>query len=218
MKTKILVIEDEEVINDYVSFSLSEKGYSVVSVANGEEAIEKINKEHFHIIISDILMKPVNGYQVLEFLKENNMKIPVIMLSALDDNKSLMKCYDLGAIDYLTKPVNKELLIFKVKILCEYLYQITSDIIFDNNTLSINIEQQEIKFTKTEYEIFRLLYNNSPRVYTKDKLIEIIWCNNEAMSEKIVDVNIFNIRKKLGKYSHLVKTKRMVGYSFENKN
>lgn len=216
MAAKLLIVEDEQIINDYLYTCLAGDGYEIYRAYNGLEAMEIIKNQTLDLILSDIIMPQKNGFDLLMFLKEYQ-QIPVIMITALADDDNLLKAYELGVVDYLTKPLKVEILTKKVNNILTYLLdqKVTEEIILqDNYTILLNNESLE--FTKTEYELFTLLYQNLGRIYTKENLIDLIWHGNYAMSEKVIEVNIFNIRKKLGHFSQLIKTKRGVGYYFEN--
>ncbi len=213
---KVLIVEDEKIINDYITEVVKSQNIEVISVYDVKSAMDRIEEGEVKILITDLMMEPIDGFKLLEYLQEKELRIPIIVISALNDEENLLKAYQLGCIDYLTKPINKEILISKVNSYKQFIYGITRGIKFDDDMLVMSIDGYEITFTKTEYELVKLLQTNATRVFTKEMLLEKIWLNNLAMSEKIVDVNIFNIRKKLGKYSYLIKNKRMVGYYFED--
>lgn len=218
MKFNLLIVEDEEILNDYICSAFKTEDINIKRAYSAEEAIEVIENNKIHLIITDIIMENKSGFDLLEYISNANYKIPAIVLTALGDDESLRKAYDLGAIDYLKKPVDINLLKSKVNNFKKILHSGTEDgfeLIKENHLMKINGE--EVYLTKTEYEILELLYLNSPRIYTKDNLIDNIWASNYSMSLKIIEVNIFNIRKKMGTLSMFLKTKRGVGYYFENK-
>ncbi len=215
---KILIIEDEKIINDYIYNILKEEVLDVDVSYSGYEAIEKIKSNHYDLILCDIIMENGTGYEVLDFINSKENKVLVVMISALSQKDYLLKAYDKGVVDFITKPLDEDILIGKIKNLLSYIKEDYSSIKFDNNLKEVTIESKNIKLTRTEYEILYLLYINSPIVFSKEEINSKIWFDNKAMSNKIIEVNIFNIRKKLADYSFLLKTKRQVGYYFENKN
>ncbi|MFV0288226.1 MAG: response regulator transcription factor [Mycoplasmatales bacterium] len=212
---KILIVEDEKIIRDYIKLSLKEH-QQLTEATNVEQALAYLKENSYELILSDILMANQTGFDLLTYVKKANLNIPIIMISALNDENNLIKAYDLGAIDYITKPINKEILQKKVKNLKNYLTTKVEQLVINEAKREVLVEGQDIELTKIEYEIFILLYKNSPRIYTKENLIDIIWHANYSMSEKIIDVNIFNIRKKLKQYAKILKTKRGIGYYLEN--
>lgn len=211
----ILIVEDEVIINDYIYHCLNELNYNIFRAYNVCEAKKIINDKRIDLAISDILMPGETGIDLLRFI---NRKFPVIMLTALIDDEHLIKAYELGAIDYINKPIEKLLLTSKVNNLIQTFLKPTSTqlVNIDSDNKQIIVDTNPIDLSTTEFELFELLYSNSPRAYSKELLIDIIWNNNQAMSEKIVEVNIYNIRKKLGSYSYLIKTKKYLGYYYED--
>lgn len=213
---KILIIEDEPIINDYMR-ALLKDDYQVVSSFDASGAIKIIEEGDIELILCDIILGHESGFSVLEYTQNHGFKIPTIMLTALDDEQSLTTAYDLGAVDYIVKPVNKQILKMKVRNLQTYLKPKDNELEIDTNLFVVKINGVDINLTNIEYEIFALLSSAPDRVFTKDNLIDTIWHGNHSMSNRIVDTNIFNLRKKLGHKSELIKTKRGVGYYYENK-
>ncbi len=215
---KILIVEDEKIINEYMYTILKDEVSHIDTCYSGYEAIEKIKSNHYDLILCDVIMENGSGLEVLDFLNTENKKILTLMISALGQKEDILKAYDKGAIDFIVKPIDEDILLSKVRSLLMYIKEGNNIINFDNNLKEAFLESVNINLTRTEYEILYLLYINSPIVFSKEELNDKIWFNNKAMSNKIIEVNIFNIRKKLGKYSTFLKTKRQVGYYFEDKN
>ncbi len=218
---KILVIEDEQILNDYMCALLKDE-YEMVSAINASLAIETINDQSLDLILCDIMLGSESGFTVLEYLRENHLKIPTIMLTALDDEENLKHAYDLGAVDYMVKPVNKQILKMKVRNMQKYFNLEDNEVLKDELDVDeklqiVKINGEDIKLTKIEYQIFDVLSSSPERIFTKDNLIDVVWCGNHGMSSRIVDTNIFNLRKKLGLKSYIIKTKRGIGYYYENK-
>lgn len=213
---KILIIEDEPIINDYLC-ALLKVDYQVVNCFEVGPAIEIINSGGIDLILCDIILGLDNGFSVLEHIENQNLKIPTIMLTALDDEKNLTQAYDLGAVDYIVKPVNKQILKLKIRNLQAHLKPQANEIEVDEKLHIVKVNQVDIKLTNIEYELFYLLASSPERVFTKDNLIDAIWYGNQSMSSRIIDTNIFNLRKKLGHKSAVIKTKRGIGYYYENK-
>lgn len=197
--------------------ALLQDDYQVVSSFDASGAIKIIEEGDVELILCDIILGHENGFSVLEYIQKHGFKIPTVMLTALDDEQSLTTAYDLGAVDYIVKPVNKQILKMKVRNLQTYLKPKDNELEIDTNLFVVKINGVDINLTNIEYEIFALLSSAPDRVFTKDNLIDTIWHGNHSMSNRIVDTNIFNLRKKLGHKSELIKTKRGVGYYYENK-
>lgn len=204
---KILIVDDEKIVLDFMSYILY--GFEVDCCLNVEEAIKKYNNKNYDLIITDLVMSPIDGFT---FMKMIDKDIPIIVFSSLTDRKSLVEAYECGAIDYINKPIDEEITLIKIKNLLNM--QGEKNISF-NDDLTVSFFGEVISFTRTEYEILKLLCTNPSRIYSKEDLIKIIWYGNESMSSKIIDVNISNIRKKLGKHAKKIITIRNVGYKYE---
>ncbi len=214
----ILIIEDEKIINDYIKEILKDKVEIIDNVYNGYEGIKKIKSNHYDLILCDVIMENGSGIEVLNYIKEIKKNIFVIMISALSQKEDMLESYNSGAIDFINKPIDEDILLFKVMNILKYTSEESKEIYFDDNLKEVFIDSKNIFLTRTEYDILYLLYKNTPIVFSKEELNDKIWFNNKGMSNKIIEVNIFNIRKKLGGYSKYLKTKRQVGYYFEDKD
>ncbi len=214
MKT-ILVVEDEQIISDYITHCLKGSETKIIQAYDGKQALDIIDNNNIDLLITDIVMPNMTG---LELIKKLDNKIPCIVLSALGDDTSIMNAYELGAIDFIQKPIKKATLTYKVNnLLNQFFSSTTSGLVIDDNIKDVLIDQKQINFTRTEYELFKLLFDHEHQVFSKELIIEMLWHGNHAMSEKLVEVNIYNIRKKLMHFSYIIKTKRNVGYFYENK-
>lgn len=215
MQFKILIVEDDPILNDHLTFCLG-KNYDVTSVLSVEEAINSIDCTSFHLLITDILITGKTGFDLLNYINDINLKLATIVISALEDNNNIIKCYDLGAVDFINKPINLTILERKINNLINTLHQINCPLTLDSQNLQLTINNLKIPFTKTEFLIFELLYSTPFKIFTKDDIINSIWFENDNLSNSIVEVNIFNIRQKLGSNSNIIKTKKGIGYYYEN--
>lgn len=218
MKKKILIVEDDNLLRLGLKVFLENEGYEVVEAVSGNKAIEVIEEHSFHLIITDIMMDDGDGISVLKFLVNQNINIPVVVLSALGSDTDQLIGYNLNVLDYLVKPINYDILSFKLQ---KY-FEISNggeidNIHLDSDTYSLNIYGEVIKLTQKEFELLSLLMQFPSKIFSKYDLINEVWYGNMNMSEKIVEVTILNIRKKLGEHATLLKTHRGLGYSYEGK-
>lgn len=218
MKKKILIVEDDNLLRLGLKVFLENEGYEVVEAISGNKAIEVIEEHSFHLIITDIMMDDGDGISVLKFLVNQNINIPVVVLSALGSDTDQLIGYNLNVLDYLVKPINYDILSFKLH---KY-FEIANggeveNIHLDSDTYSLNIYGEVIKLTQKEFELLSLLMQFPSKIFSKYDLINEVWYGNMNMSEKIVEVTILNIRKKLGEHATLLKTHRGLGYSYEGK-
>ena len=114
-KAKILIVDDEPLIRDALAFKLTKDGYDVDTAEDGEKAIQKIESEEYHIIISDIMMPFISGFELVKILKERGTDAPVLMLTSLNSETAVLKAFDLGADDFMTKPFSPNELSVRIK-------------------------------------------------------------------------------------------------------
>ncbi len=218
MTKKILIVEDDQLLRLGLKVFLENEGYEVVETSSGNKAIEIIEEHSFHLIMTDIMMDDGDGISLLKYLVNQSIKTPVVVLSALGSETDQLAGYNLNVLDYLIKPINYEILSFKLH---KY-FEITTEkndeeIYLDSDTYSLQLFGDAVKLTQKEFELLSLLMQFPSKIFSKYDLINEIWYGNMNMSEKIVEVTILNIRKKLGDHSDLLKTHRGLGYSYERK-
>lgn len=222
---KILVVEDEKDLNNIISKYLKKEGYGVDSTLDGEEALDFINMSQYDLILADIMMPRLNGYELVTRLREKNIKTPVLYLTAKDSLDDIVKGLDLGADDYLVKPFEFKELLARIRVLLRRNYGL-SDNILNIDNMKINLTKksvfrnnQKIRLTGKEYEILEYLALNRDRILTKDEILEHVWDFNYEGSSNIIEVLIKNIRKKIdiGNSKPLIFTKRGLGYVLSDK-
>lgn len=221
MKSKILIVDDEEHIRELIRFYFDKEGFSVVQAASGEEALEILENEYIDLAIVDIMMPVMDGFQLVEEMKE--MKdIPVIMLTAKSQSADKLRGFSLGIDDYVTKPFDPDELLARVKTILKR-YSINSqnivtlrDVIFDGDKYEIRYKDQTIHLPLKQFELAFELAKNPNQIFTREQLIEKIWGMDYDGFDRTVDVHIKRIRENLG---HLpgfkVVTVRGIGYKIE---
>jgi len=198
---KILVVEDEKDLNNIITKHLKKNNFSVDSVFDGEEALEYLNYGDYDVIILDVMMPKMNGYEVVKNLRANKNETAVLMLTARDGIDEKIKGLDLGADDYLVKPFDFRELIARIRALVRRKYGNISnelqidDLIVDISKKSVTRAGKNIELTGKEYEVLEYLIQNKGRV-------------------NIINVLIKNIRKKIdiGDSKPIIHTKRGLGY------
>ena len=223
MKSKILIVDDEEHIRELFRFYLDKEGFSVVQAASGEEALHLLENEYIDLAIVDIMMPVMDGFQLVEEMKE--MKdIPVIMLTAKSQSADKLRGFSLGIDDYVTKPFDPDELLARVKTILKR-YSINSqnivtlhDVVFDGDKYEIRYKDQTIHLPLKQFELAFELAKNPNQIFTREQLIEKIWGMDYDGFDRTVDVHIKRIRENLG---HLpgfkVVTVRGLGYKIEVK-
>ena len=214
---RILIIEDEPDIQELLKNYLEEEGYETEQALDGIEGIGKFRKENFDLILLDVMLPKVDGFGVLEMIRQES-DVPVIMLTALDDEAYQMKGYDLKVDEYVTKPFSIKLLLKKIEaVLRRYGKSMKKDGIFSYRKLKLNsesyqawMENEELSLTQKEFELLREFLLNQGRVLTRGQLLDAVWGMDYFGEERIVDTHIKNIRRKMKE--DYIETIRGVGY------
>lgn len=204
---KILVVEDDDYISNMLKELLNQNGYTVLIAYSGTEALLRIEKEEYNIIILDIMLPGLNGKEVLKNIR-NKSDVPIITLSAINDINTKVELLKSGADDYITKPFdNNELLARIETILRRKSFNNSNnilkykDIILNKIEYKISVSGKDVNFTKNEFNILELLMENPNRVYTKNNIFEYVWKEDYIIDDNVINVHISNIRKKLLKAS-----------------
>ncbi len=224
---KILLVDDEPDILDFLGYNLKKEGYEIITASNGKEAIEIAQKEQPDLIIMDLMMPEMDGMEACHEIK----KIPklqhtlITFLSARNEDFTQVAGLDAGADDYITKPIKPRLLISRVKALLrrkgnhnsentEQNSQITvGNITIDREKYSAYKSGKEVMLPKKEFELLALLMSKPGKVFTRDIILEKVWGGEVVVGDRTIDVHIRKLREKIG--DKLIKTVKGVGYKFE---
>jgi len=228
MQKKLLVVDDEALIVKGLKFSLEQDGYFVDTAFDGNEALEKINKTKFDLVILDVMLPEVDGFEVLRRIREKEL-LPVIMLTAKVDDMDKILGFEYGADDYLTKPFNILELKARVKALFRRSTPVDSikgntltakDMVINISNRSATIEGVDAELTAKEYDLLYLFATNPGKVFSRESLLEAIWKYDYMGDLRTVDVHIRRLREKIEKnpsQPEYVFTKWGVGYYFTDK-
>ncbi|CEP44688.1 two-component response regulator [[Clostridium] sordellii] len=220
MKNKnILVIEDDSNIQELIVEFLSAEGYNVKSANDGIEGIQTFKKEEFDLVILDVMMPNLDGYGVCKMIRQSS-NIPIIFLTALDQESDQIKGFDLMCDDYITKPFSFTLLMKRVEaVLRRTCSDSESNILtFEKLTLDLDTYQayldgNTIELTLKEFNILKTLIENYPQVITRENLLDNVWGYDYYGDTRVVDAHIKNIRKKIE--LPYIKTVKGIGYSLD---
>jgi len=225
---KVLVVDDEKLIVKGIRFSLEQDGMEVDSAYDGEEALEMAKRNEYDVILLDIMLPAMSGYEVCQNIREFS-DVPIIMLTAKDDDMDKILGLEYGADDYLTKPFNILELKARIKAILrrnrkqetkvnKQLIQI-SNLKLDIESRRVYIGDEEVNLTAKEFDLLELLMQNPNKVYSRDDLLNLVWGYDYPGDVRTVDVHIRRLREKVEKnpsdpkYIH---TKWGVGYFFQN--
>lgn len=217
---KILVIEDERDLNRIITKHLKKNNYSVDSCFDGQEALDFISYSEYDLIITDIMMPNVDGYEFIDKLRANKNDTPVIMLTAKDTLEDKIMGLDSGTDDYIVKPFEFDELLARIRVLMRRNYGLATNIIqIEEVTLDLAKKQvaksgEIIDLTGKEYEVLEYLMKNKGSILSRDQILNHVWDYEYEGASNIVDVIIKNIRKKLdrGEGNTIIYTKRGLGY------
>lgn len=222
-KTKILIVDDEQDIIDFIAYNLKKEGFSTFSASNGREAIKKAKIHYPDLILMDIMMPELDGIQACREIKEvKKLKnTPVVFLTARNEEYTELAGFSAGADDFITKPLKPRILTSRIKAILkrnEPKEAIQEELKFDN--LVINRENYEVvfneeikKFPKKEFELLFLLASKPGKVFPREQILEKVWGNDVMVVDRTIDVHIRKIREKLE--NHYIQTVKGVGYKFE---
>lgn len=224
MSKIILIIEDEKAIQNIIKAFLEDAGYTTVLADDGLEGIEQFHKCSPDLVLLDLMLPKIDGFAVCELIRKES-SIPVIMLTARDDDDSQIKGFDALADDYITKPFTMPLVMRRIEAVLRRTEQgnQTENTVIHYKNISLDIDSftllvngENISLTTREFEILKLLLENQGRVFTRDNLLNTIWGYDYFGDAKIVNTHIKNIRRKLG--VDYIDTIRGVGYKIEKEN
>ncbi|MBY9079352.1 response regulator transcription factor [Paenibacillus sp. HN-1] len=222
MGRRVLIVEDQLRIREVISDYFLQDGWEVKEASNGQEALDLIDLIYPDLIILDIMMPEVDGFQVCREVRKH-LGVPIIFLTAKSDDEDKLLGYELGADDYLTKPFSPKVLVAKANSLMKrvtenykpegHRYTFGSAVL---NTLArrLEVDRIEVELTHKEYELLLFLINNKNLVVTRDAIISRVWGLEFNGDNRVVDSHIKKLRAKLGHSSHHIRTVVGIGYKF----
>lgn len=227
IKHHILVVDDEEDICEILKFNLETEDYIADTAHSAEEALE-MDVQQYNLILLDVMMGEISGFAMAKKLKENaaTKNIPIIFLTARDSENDTVTGFNLGADDYISKPFSIREVILRVRAVLHRTEVVSEAAPEQQNKLTfqglemdlekktVKIDNEEIPFTKTEFELLHLLLKEKGRVFSRQELIERIWPKDVLVLDRTVDVYITRVRKKIGRFSKCIATRLGFGYYF----
>ncbi len=219
---KILLVDDEPDILEIVGFNLSNEGYKVITAENGIQGVKKAKKEKPHLIVLDVMMPEMDGIEACEQIRQipELKDVIITFLTARGEDYSQLAGFEVGADDYITKPIKPKVLISKVKaLLRRYKYELKESSIVKIGSLTIDrdeykilLGQKEILLPRKEFELLSLLASKPGKVFKRDGILDKVWGNEVVVGDRTIDVHIRKLREKIGDNSF--KTVKGVGYKF----
>ncbi len=218
---KILIVDDEELIRTVIREYAILEGYQVEEASNGLEAVEKCKQNNYDLIIMDIMMPKLDGYQAVKEIHKTK-SIPILMLSARGEEYDKLLGFDLGIDDYVMKPFSPKELMARIKAILKRVNKVNKIITvgnleIDDSAREVYINKEPINLTLKEYELLKYLVENRNIAISREQLLANIWGYDFYGDDRTVDTHIKTLRSKIGKYKNNIITLRGVGYKFEFK-
>ena len=222
---RILVVDDEADITALVAYHLAKAGYRVTTAANGRDALAAAREERPDLVVLDLMLPRVSGYDVLAELRrrEETRDIGVILLTARKDEPDRIKGLSLGADDYLPKPFSPQELVLRVSAVLRRLaapavatggVMTAGPLVLDRTAHRVTVAGAEVELTATEFKLLRTLLEREGRVQTRAQLLETVWQAQPDIQTRTVDMHVQRLRQKLGKAGECIETVRGAGYRF----
>lgn len=224
---KILLVDDEEDILEFLKYNLEQENFEVLLSTNGKDALKKISQNP-DLIVLDIMMPELDGFELYELIRNNkeSQDIPIIFLTAKSGETDEIKGLNLGASDYIQKPISPKKLIARIK---SNLRKISTNeqkklasvevkigpLIIDVDKFVVKIDGRQKFFPRKEFQLLHYLASNPGKVLNRETLLKEIWGNDVYVIDRTIDVHIRKIREKLGKHSELIETVKGIGYRFK---
>jgi DNA-binding response OmpR family regulator len=218
---RILVVEDEVRMGELLRQGLSEEGHSVVVATNGREGLSMASAGSFDLILLDVMLPGMSGFELAKCLRAQRDQTPILMLTARDSTEDIVEGLNLGADDYLTKPFSFDVLLARVRavarrgpiprpVVCQI-----EDLILNQASREVRRGDRTINLTRTEYTILDLLMRNAGRVVSRDALIETVWGGASDIQSNTLDAFVRLLRSKVERPGEprLIQTVRGIGYS-----
>ncbi|MEI6019503.1 MAG: response regulator transcription factor [Bacteroidota bacterium] len=220
---KILLVDDEPDIVEFLGYNLKKEGYDILTANNGKDAIEIAKKELPHLIILDVMMPDMDGIETCREIREQKglQDVLIAFLTARSEDYTQIAGFEVGADDYITKPIKPRVFVSRVKALLRRLQNTATseanmefgEIRIDKDKHSVFKGTTEISLPKKEFKLFALLSSKPGKVFTREFILDQVWGDEVVVGDRTIDVHIRKLREKLG--DDYFKTVKGVGYKFE---
>lgn len=225
MGKKILVVDDERDLREILQFNLTAAGFHVDTAASAEDALA-MDLGGYSLILLDVMMGEVSGLSLAGILKRrpDTSRVPIIFITALSAEDDLLRAFDIGADDYITKPFKMREVVARVNAVLRRTEGAhdgggRETVTFEGMRIdtvgkTLSVDGAQVALTKKEFEILLLLVGNSGRVFSRQEILARVWEDDVYVLDRTVDVNITRLRKKIGRYGEYIRTRQGYGYSF----
>ena len=214
---KILIVEDEEAISDLIRMHLTRAGYVCEQAFDGKEGADKICSKHYDLVLLDIMLPEISGYELLDYVKTNDT--PVIFITAMGELSDKVKGLRAGADDYITKPFEMVELLARVETVMRRYHKASDkieidDVVIDMSSRTVMRKKEQISLTMKEYELLLLFARNPNIALYRETIYENVWGSNYMGDSRTVDLHVQRLRKKMN-WEDKIKAVYKVGYRLE---
>lgn len=226
MARKILIVDDEETLCEALRFNLEAEGYETATAHSAEEALA-LGPGAFDLVLLDVMMEGISGIQMARIMKANpaTASVPVIFCTAKDSENDMVEGLELGADDYIVKPFSMRNVVARVRSVlrrCDRGAQGNEqELALRHEGLELDpagkrctVDGAEVKLPRKEFEMLRLLMSHPGQIFSREEILDAVWPDEVVVADRVVDVNIARIRRKIGKYAATIVSRSGYGYAF----
>ena len=217
---KLLIVDDEEKIREMIGKYAKHEGHEIIMAEDGKKALDSFKKNEVDLVILDVMMPEMDGYETLKKMKEIK-DVPCIFLTALGQEYDRIYGFDIGAEDYVTKPFSPKELMMRIKVILKRENKtagnriVVEGMVLDESAHMISIDGKKIDMANKEYELLHYLLQNMGNALTRQQIISKVWGYEYDSDDRTLDTHMKLLRKDLGEYGKYITTIRGVGYRFE---
>ncbi len=200
MINKILIVEDDQQLQEYIKELLLDNGYSVETATDGVAALNQLKKAQPDLLVLDLGLPTLTGEAVCQEVRKKYPDLPIIILTARDDNADIVRGLNLGADDYITKPFNADILLARIKARLRHSDEVTltaDDLTLNNKTFEVSRAGTQITLSPHEFKLLQYLLSNKGRVLTREMILNRVWLYSYEVDTRVVDVYVGYLRKKI---------------------
>lgn len=226
--TRILIVEDEETLCEALRFNLEAEGYAVDTAHTAEEAM-RLDLAGYSLVLLDVMMGEMSGFEMAAAMRRNpaTASVPIIFCTALDSEEEMVGGLDIGADDYITKPYSIKNVLARVRSVLrrtstavasshdDFSHMLRCDTLkLDMDSKRCTVDGDEVQLPRKEFEILALLLGNRGRIFSREEILSRVWPDEVVVLDRVVDVNITRLRRKIGRYGKMIITRSGYGYGF----
>ena len=216
---KLLIVDDEEKIREMIGKYAVHEGYETVLACDGKQAVELFKKDDFDLVVLDVMMPEMDGYEALKRIKQIK-DVPCILLTALGQEYDRIYGFDIGAEDYVTKPFSPKELMMRIKVILKREMKqsnriVIDGLVVDEDAHTVTVDGERVDMANKEYELLLYLVKNIGNALTRQSIISKVWGYEYDSDDRTLDTHMKLLRRDLKGYGNYIKTIRGVGYRFE---